>query len=105
MAAKRELYQATFSFGYGRYGLLDAGQVVELQGLENDAKLVQHRYLVPLPARAETYQCQCGAEFATAWQRTAHGDKRHPKTWMEQREAAEVLARREDRHHPELQRI
>ena len=100
--AKRDLYQATFSFGYnGR--LLDVGQVVELAGLPNDAALVTHRYFVPLPPKAETYTCQCGAEFAHDWQRTAHGDKRHADTWLEQQEAAETLRRREDRHHPDLQ--
>ena len=99
---KRELYQATFSFGYNGQ-MLDVGQVIELAGLPNDGALVTHRYHVPLPAKAATWRCQCGAEFAADWQRTAHGDKRHPDTWLEQREAAETLRRREDRHHPDLQ--
>lgn len=100
---KRDLYQATFSFGYnGR--ILDTGQVVELAGLPNDQRLVLHRYLVPVPKGTETYTCQCGAEFAADWQRVRHGDLRHPETWLDEREAAERLRERRDRHHPELER-
>ena len=85
--------------------MLDVGQVVELQGLPNDERLVTHRYLVPLPAKAETFQCQCGAEFAHDWQRTAHGDKRHPHTQYEAVEAAEIIRLREDRRHPDIKRL
>lgn len=97
-------YSATFSFGYNGQ-TLDTGQVVTLAGLPNDARLVEHRYLVPLAPKAKTCQCGvCGAEFAEHWHRTDHGDKRHPETQLDAREAADLIRSRADRHHPDIQR-
>ena len=94
-----ERYQARLSFGYGDQ-TLDVGQVIRLKGLTNDAKLIEHRYLIPFEGK-ETYICNVdGTEFATDWQRVAHGEKVAPQTHYEKVEAVERA--RIDRRHPDL---
>ena len=73
---KRDLYQATFSFGWQRQ-MLDVGQVIELAGLPNDGALVASLSRSATRQSGDVALSMHGAEFAADWQRTAHGDKRH----------------------------
>jgi hypothetical protein len=59
-------------------GPLDRGQVVELRGHVNDAKLLNLRYLAPCTPGQELLQCGvCGRLFIDDVARTIHGDRRH----------------------------
>jgi hypothetical protein len=75
------LYYARRSMTYGRPGSqkqLDRGQLVELQGLINDEKLVRLGYVAAAPKRATVVQCGiCGAEFVTDEGLASHGRERH----------------------------
>lgn len=65
-------------FGYGSHDVLDRGQVIILERLANDEKLVRLGYLEPLSENVETYTCaECGAEFIGEPERRGHGDRRH----------------------------
>ena len=87
-AANREaprmdcLYWAKRSFWYGADGQeleLDRGQVFKLQGLPNDALLVDLAgYVGRVAEGAAFYTCRvCGLEFIDQAMRDAHGKKRH----------------------------
>lgn len=59
-------------------GVLDRGQVVELRGHVNDAKLVRVHYLAPCHPGQELVQCgNCGALFIDEHARYVHGERRH----------------------------
>lgn len=85
MATKRPVandepryYARRGPFGYGQYDQLDRGQVIQLEGLGNDEKLLRLGYLEACPAKLETFTCaECGAEFISEPARRGHGDKRH----------------------------
>jgi hypothetical protein len=75
------LYYARRSMTYGRPGSekqVDRGQLLELQGMINDEKLVRLGYVAAAPKRATVVQCgTCGAEFITDEGLAAHGRERH----------------------------
>lgn len=71
-------YAAKKPFVYGGQ-TLDQGQVVELRGLPNDDRLVKLGFFWEVPRKAQIYTCGlCGAEFLQDYQRTKHGEMRHP---------------------------
>lgn len=73
-----EQYFARRPFGYGRYGFLDRGRVVELLGAPNDEKLTRLGYLEKLDGRTATCECgECGSIFIGDAERAAHGRERH----------------------------
>ena len=78
-----QLYYARRSFTYGRPGSerpLDRGQMIQLEGLVNDEKLVRLGYVALAPKRATVVQCgTCGAEFMTDQGLGFHGRERHAK--------------------------
>ena len=75
------LYYVRRSMTYGRPGSekqLDRGQLIELQGLINDEKLVRLGYVALASKHATVVQCgSCGAEFCTDEGLAAHGRERH----------------------------
>lgn len=75
------LYYARRSMTYGRPGnekRLDRGQILELEGLVNDEKLVRLGYVALANKRASIVQCgTCGAEFVTDEGLASHGRERH----------------------------
>lgn len=86
-----QLYAAKKPFTYGGQEL-DQGQVIELRALVNDERLVRLGYFVEVPRKTETCACSvCGARFLEPWQRTRHGEHRHPEPGDEA-EAARGLA-------------
>jgi hypothetical protein len=66
-----------------RYGdtVLDRGQIFEMPGSPNDAKLLSFGYLEPYDRKAfgDGVQCaECGERFIGEFERRRHGDKHHP---------------------------
>lgn len=84
------LFYARRSMTYGRPGnerQFDRGQLLELQGLINDEKLVRLGYVASAPKRATVVQCgQCGAEFVTDEGLASHGRERHTNRSLSPRE-------------------
>lgn len=99
MASKNqvELFAATIPFQYANL-VLDIGQVFELRGLPNDARLKTRRYMVPYEGKEDDlFTCSdCGSRFVTELQRRGHGDKRHPAR-PRTPEEEEMLLDKEDR--------
>lgn len=82
-------YFARRPFGYNGQQF-DREQVLQLVGLVNDAKLVDLKYLAPLPTNATLYECpKCPGKFLSMSARNTHVDKRHapqrPKAVMDAR--------------------
>ena len=80
MKAKRDIHVfALREFEYdGETGVLDRGQVIELQGHRNDEKLVNLRFLAPCTPGQELVQCgTCGKWFVDENARQNHGDRVH----------------------------
>lgn len=79
--AESQMYYARRSMTYGRPGgekQYDRGQLLDLQGLINDEKLIRLGYLATAPKRATVVQCGvCGAEFITDEGLASHGRERH----------------------------
>ena len=75
------MYYARRGLTYGRPGnekRLDRGQLLELEGLINDEKLVRLGYVAQANKRATIVQCgTCGAEFVTDEGLMSHGRERH----------------------------
>jgi len=84
---------------YGRPGSekqLDRGQLIELQGLINDEKLVRLGYVASAPKRASVVQCgTCGAEFVTDEGLASHGRERHSSRSLSPREEDERADKRQ----------
>ena len=83
MAAEGKHYARRPLPGYGPAGTpgvpLDQGQVVTLQGLAGDERLLRLGFFEALPRRATTHACpECGAEFVDLGNRERHARKRHP---------------------------
>lgn len=73
-----DVYFARRPFGYGRYGHLDRGRVVELLGAANDEKLTRLGYLEKYDPKAPTSDCgECGERYIGDAERAAHGRERH----------------------------
>lgn len=81
MAGSATLYVARRSMEYGRPGSekrIDRGQLIELEGLVNDEKLVRLGYLSLANKRATVVSCgKCGAQFVTDEALATHGRDRH----------------------------
>lgn len=84
------MYYARRSMTYGRPGSekqVDRGQLLELQGMINDEKLVRLGYVAAAPKRATVVQCGiCGAEFITDEGLASHGRERHTTRSLSPRE-------------------
>jgi hypothetical protein len=84
---------------YGRAGeakRIDRGQVLELEGLVNDEKLVRLGYVSLINKRATIVTCgKCGAQFVTDEALATHGRDRHapPRQLTPQEEDQRVEAR------------
>jgi len=67
---------------YGRPGQsrpVDRGQLLELEGLVNDEKLVRLGYVSSASKGIAIVQCgKCGAKFVTDEALASHGRERHP---------------------------
>lgn len=77
-----QLYYArrSLTYGHGAGKPVDRGQVIELQGMINDEKLVRLGYVALAPKHASIVQCgTCGAEFITDEGLNSHGRSRHAK--------------------------
>jgi hypothetical protein len=59
---------------------LDRGQIVELQGMVNDEKLLRLGYISKVQEKSpRILECgECGAKFLDDSARLAHGRRRHP---------------------------
>ena len=106
-ASATTLYVARRSMEYGRPGSekrLDRGQVLELEGLINDEKLVRLGYVSLANKRATIVACgKCGAQFVTDEALATHGRDRHtPRelTPQQEDERAESKAKLEDELSP-----
>lgn len=65
--------------GYGRITHADRGQIIELEGMPNDDRLLKLGYVTKIGTKDETYECsECGAPFASMGYRSAHAMMRHP---------------------------
>lgn len=103
MSGSATLYVARRSMDYGRPGTekhVDRGQVLELEGLVNDEKLVRLGYVSLINKRATIVECgKCGAQFVTDEALNTHGRDRHaqrPLTPREEDERADAKQRLED---------
>jgi hypothetical protein len=75
-----EMYVArrTMTYGRGNGGPVDRGQLLELQGLVNDEKLVRLGYVAQASKGIAIVQCgKCGAKFTTDEALASHGRERH----------------------------
>jgi len=78
-----ETYVARRSMHYGNGNgePVDRGQVIELVGLVNDAKLIRLGYVSAASKGVAIVACRyCGAKFTTDESLTAHGRDRHPSS-------------------------
>lgn len=102
------LYYARRSMTYGRGNgkPVDRGQVVELEGLINDEKLLRLGYIAMAPKHVSVVQCgTCGAEFITDEGLSSHGRDRHSErarslTPQEEDARADKRAKLEDELAP-----
>lgn len=83
-------------FGYGRRGMLDRGQVFEMEGLPNDEKLTRLGYAIEYTYQGGTSDCgECGAQFTGDAERAAHGSNRHRVREMDPTEEDARIERQE----------
>lgn len=93
----------SMTYGHGAGEPVDRGQVIALQGLVNDEKLVRLGYVSRADRGVSVVGCGiCGAKFTTDEALSAHGRDRHPTERLSP-EAQELrdLERTEARHKRE----
>lgn len=64
-------------WSYGDGPPLDPLEVVRLAGEPHDSKLLELRYLAPLPPEAKPVTCECGRRFLDADALKVHGARSH----------------------------
>jgi hypothetical protein len=75
-----EMYvsRRTMTYGRGNGAPIDRGQILELEGLVNDEKLVRLGYVTQASKGIAIVQCgKCGARFSTDEALSSHGRERH----------------------------
>lgn len=64
-------------FKYGSHDLA-MGEVIEIEGLPNDEKLVRLGYFATVRSKAKTFECnRCGKKFLELGTLDAHGRRDH----------------------------
>lgn len=96
MSSTRYYARRSMTYGPGAGQPLDRGQLLELQGMINDEKLVRLGYVAQASKRATVVTCgTCGAEFITDEALANHGRERHAPRPLTPRAEDERLERRE----------
>lgn len=80
MAAKPKHYARRFPIVGAQYNgkPVETGQVIDLIGARNDARLLEYGYVAEWPKGVEPFECaECGKQFVSEPTRRKHGDRVH----------------------------